>query len=110
MVEEPAKPVDNGQTKPQAAVTVSFCRRELEELAKDTLLVIVRNAGTGVPDFDTQHLAAPATSDDDPAMQCIAHGVGYQIEHDPFEQQGVAAHPRITSHDAQAQAFFSRGL
>ena len=100
MVEEPAKPVDNGQAEPQAAVPVSFCGGKLNELAEDILLLILRNAGTTIPYFDTQHFTAPTTSDDDPATQCIAHCIGYQIEQYPFEQQGVAPHPSITSHNA----------
>ncbi len=86
MVEEPAKPVDNGQAKPEAAVSISFCSRELKELAEDILPVTLRNAGTAIPYFETQHFTAPTTSNDDSAAQCIAHRIGYQIEHYPFEQ------------------------
>jgi hypothetical protein len=39
MVEKPAKPVDNGQAEPQAAVPVSFWSGKLKELAEDILLV-----------------------------------------------------------------------
>src|SRR6266481_4268446 len=99
MVEEPAKPVDDGQAEPQAAVPVSFWSGKLKELAEDILLVTLGNARTAIPYFDTQHFTAPTTSDDDPALQCIAHGIGYQIEQYPFEQQGVAPHPGITSHN-----------
>src|SRR3984893_646805 len=110
MVEELAKPVDNGQAEPQAAVPVSFWSGKLKELAEDILLVSLRDAGTTIPYFDTQHFTAPTTSHDDSAVQCIAHGIGYQIEQYPFEQQGVAPHPSIAWHNAQAQAFFSRRL
>src|ERR1700730_9298386 len=100
MVEKPAQPVDNGQAEPQAAVPVSFWPGKLKELAEDILPVILGNAGTTIPYFDTQHFAAPTASDDDPATRCIAHGIGNEIEQYPFEQQGVASHPGITSHDA----------
>src|SRR5262245_53454735 len=75
MLEEPAQPVDNRQAKPEAAVPVSFCSGELKELAENILPVSLRDAGTAVPNFDTQHFAAPTTSDDDSAMRCIAHGI-----------------------------------
>src|SRR5712675_2336722 len=39
MVEEPAKPVDNGQAEPEAAVPVAFRSGKLNELAEDILLV-----------------------------------------------------------------------
>src|SRR5882672_12885622 len=100
MVEKPAKPVDNSQAEPQAAVPVSFWSGKLKELAKDILPLILGNAGTAIPYFDMQHFTAPTTSDDDSAPQCIAHSIGYQIEQYPFEQQGVAPHPSIASHDA----------
>src|SRR5262245_23261417 len=100
MVEEPAKPVDNGQAEAQAAVTVSFRCGKLKELPEDILLLILGNAGTSIPYFDPQRFTAPTTSHDDPAPQCIAYGIRYQIEQYPFEQQGVAPHPGITSHDA----------
>src|SRR6476646_12117643 len=100
MVEELAKPVHNGQAEPQAAVPVSFCSGKLKELAEDILPMTLGNAGTAIPYFDTQHFSAPTTSDDDPAAQCIAHGIGYQIEQYQFEQQGVAPHPSIAWHNA----------
>src|SRR5207237_1786433 len=37
MVEEPTKPVDNGQTEPQPAVPISFRCRDMTELAEDIL-------------------------------------------------------------------------
>src|SRR5438445_4707063 len=110
MVEKEAKPVDNSQAEPQAAVPVPFWGSKLKKLAKDILLLILRNAGTAIPYFDTQHFTAPTTSDDDPAPQCIAHSIGYQIEQYAFEQHGVAPHPGVTSPDAQTQARFSRCL
>src|SRR5260370_41662566 len=110
MAEEPAKPVDNGQAEPQAAVPVSFWSGKLKELTEDILLLILRNARTAIRYFDTQFFTAPTTSDDDPATQGIAHGIGYQIEQYPFEQQGVASHPTLTPYAAQTQAFVSRRL
>src|SRR5262245_25856917 len=110
MAEEPAKPVDNGEAEPQAAVPVSLRSGELNELAEDILSVSLGNAGTAIPYLDTQHFTAAAASDDHSAMQRIAYGVGYQIEQDPLEQQSVAPHPRVTSHDAQTQALFPRRL
>src|SRR5262245_20583853 len=99
MVEQPAKPVDNGQAEPQAAV-ISFSIWKLKELTEDTLPVVLGNAGTAIPYFDAQHFAAPTTSDNDSAAQCVAHGIGYQVEQYPFEQQGVAPHPSIRSNNA----------
>src|SRR2546430_10589089 len=110
MVEKYAKPVDNGQAEPQAAVPVPFWGRNLKKLAKDIPLLILRNAGTAIPYFDTQHFTEPTTCDDDPAPQCIAHSIGYQIEQYAFEQHGVAPHPSVTSPDAQTQARLSRCL
>src|SRR5437879_6039286 len=100
MVEKYAKPVDNSQAEPQTAVRVPFRGGKLKKLAKDILLLVFRNAGTAIPYFDTQHFTAPATSDVDSAPQCIAHGIGYQIEQYAFEQHGVAPHPGVTSHNA----------
>src|SRR3979490_1400630 len=100
MVEKYAKPVDNSQAEPEAAAPVLFWGRKLKKLAKDIPLLILRNAGTAIPYFDTQHFTALATSDDDPAPQCIAHSVGYQIEQYAFEQHGVAPHPGVTSPNA----------
>src|SRR2546430_14200895 len=110
MVEKEAKPVDNSQAEPQAAVPVPFWGGKLKKLAKDILLLILRNAGTAIPYLDTQHFTAPTTSDNDPAPQCIAHRVGCQIDQYAFEQHGVAPHPGVTSPNAQTQALFSRCL
>ncbi len=69
MVEKQAKPVDNSQAEPHAAVPVPVSGSKLKELAKDILLLILGNAGTTIPYFDAQHLTAPATADNDPAPQ-----------------------------------------
>src|SRR5688572_23947961 len=100
MVEKQAKPVDNNQAEAQAAISVSLWGRKLKTPAKDIQLLILRNAGTAIPYFDTQHFIAPTTSDDDPALQCIAHSIGYQIEQYAFEQHGVAPHPDVASPNA----------
>src|SRR5262245_45006016 len=100
MAEEPAKPVDNGQAEPQAAVPVSLRSGKPNELTEDILLVGVRNSGTAIPYFDTQCFTAPTTSDDDSAAQREAHGIGYQIEQYPLEQQSVAPHPGVASLNA----------
>src|SRR2546430_17633717 len=100
MVEKQAKPVDDGQAEPHAAVPVPVSGGQLKELAKDILLLILRNAGTTIPYLDAQHLTAPTTADNDSAPQCIAHSIGYQIEQYAFEQHGVAPHPGVTSPDA----------
>src|SRR6267154_4703473 len=110
MVEKYAKPVDNSQAEPQAAVPAPFWGRKLEKLAKDILLLLLRNTGTAIPYFDTQHFTAPTTSDDDPAPQCIAYSIGYQVEEYAFEQHGVAPHPGVTSPNAKTQALYSRCL
>src|SRR5207237_684835 len=100
MVEKYAKPVDNGQAEPQAAVPVPLWGRKVKNLAKDIPLQSLGNAGTAIPYFDPQHFTEPTTSDDDPAPQCIAHSIGYQIEQYAFEQHGVAPHPGVTSPNA----------
>ena len=87
MVKKFAKPIDNSQAQPQAAVPVPFLAGKLEKLTKDILPLTLRNAGAAVPYLDTQHVTAPTTSDDDPAPQCIAHSIGYQIEQYPFESR-----------------------
>jgi hypothetical protein len=99
MVEQPAKPVDNGEAQPKAAVPVSFCSGKLKELVEDILSVTLRNAGTAIPYLDTQHATVSTASDDDSATQCIADSVGHQIEQYPFEQQRVAQHPGIASNN-----------
>src|SRR5258708_26515515 len=100
MVANQPRPAEHSQAEPHAAVPVPASGSKLKKLAKDILLLILRNAGTAIPYFDTQHLTAPTTSDDDPAPQRIAHSIGYQIEQYAFEQHGVAPHPGVTSPNA----------
>src|ERR1043165_732870 len=100
MVEKYAKPVDNSQAEPKAAARIPSRGRKLKKFAKDILLLRLRNAGTAIPHFDTQHFIAPATSDYDSAPQRITHSIGHQIEQYAFEQHGVAPHPGVTSHNA----------
>src|SRR6516165_9625983 len=99
MVQELAQSVHNGQTEAEPAISVSLPSGKLNEFTEDILLLILRNARTGVPYFNPQHFTALATSDDDAASQGIAHGIGYEIEQYPLEQQRVAPHPSIMSHD-----------
>src|SRR6185437_15192053 len=110
MVEKQAKPVDNSQAEPHAAVPVPISRSKLKKLAKDILLLILRNAETAIPNFNAQHFTAPTAADNDPAAQRVAHGIGYQIEKYAFEQHRVASHPGVTSSNAQTQAVCSRCL
>ena len=99
MIEELAKSFDNGEAEAEPAITVSLSGGKLDELAEDILSLILRNTGTSVPYFYAQYFTAPATSNDDPTAPGIAHGVGYEIEQYPLEQQRVASHPSIISHN-----------
>src|SRR5258705_13575326 len=100
MVEKRGSPATNSQAEPHVTVPFPASGTKLKKLAKNILLLILRNAGTTIPYFDAQHLTAPTTADNDPAPQCIAHSIGYQIEQYAFEQHGVAPHPGVTSPDA----------
>src|SRR5262245_14642932 len=83
-------------------------RPEAVKLSENALLLILRNANPGIPDFDTQEIRAATAADDNPTLERVAQSVGHQIEEDPFEQDKVAADPGRVGYDPQAQPSLSR--
>jgi len=70
--------------------------------------LILRNAGAGIANIDAQLRNAEPATHHYTAARRVAHGVAQQIEQDAFEQDGIAAHPRATWHDAQPKALLVR--
>ena len=96
MAEQPRDLV--GQRKPAAA---------LMEVRPRSAHVPLRNADTGIADFDAQP-ASRAAIHQDPAALGVAHGVPYQGAEHPAKQIAVAAHRRRYRHDGEMDALRGR--
>lgn len=92
MFEETAQPIDDGKTKPETAgVLIGYFKAV--ELAENLLMLVVRDADARVPDLDAQPIRPPAAADQHAAGRRIADCVRYEVEHDPLQEDEVAAHP-----------------
>src|SRR5262245_47519050 len=100
MSEELAQAVDNRESEAEPATAIRPC--ELVELAENVPLLIVRDAGSTIPYVYAQMVAPMAAADHNTATPRVAHRVGHQVQHYPFEQNEIAAHPGAARYYRQA--------
>lgn len=86
------------QSPPAPAPATRLRTRELVELTEYVALLILRYARAAVPYVQSQPFTAVATADHHPAASRVAHGVGYQVEKDSFEQNEIGADPGTARH------------
>src|SRR5947209_19175763 len=104
MVEQAAQAVHDGEAEPEAAPLFATGFAESVELAENELVLILRDAGSAVPDLDAQPIAPLAATDNDTARAAVADRVRHQIEYDPLQKDEIAAQPSAAAHHAQQQA------
>src|SRR5215472_9161744 len=68
------------------------------------------NAHAAIPNIYAQPTAAATAANHDTAARSVAHGVGYQVERDPFQQYEIAAHTGAIWDHAQAEPLLPRSL
>src|SRR5258708_29039841 len=73
MVEQPAQPVNNGKPETKAGSPLATRCAKAIELAEDVLLLILRNASSGIPNLDSQVHTPLATADDHAPTAGVAH-------------------------------------
>src|SRR5262245_64633679 len=108
MAEKAAQAVDNSESEPETAPTVSVGAGKPIELTEGAPPLVLGDADAGVADVEPQSVSAAPTADDDAASVRIAHCIGNQVEQDALEQDDVAANPGLARHDAQMQALLTR--
>src|SRR6266436_3777111 len=101
MVEQPAQPVNNGKPKTKTGAPAATGCVKAIELAKDVLLLILRNPRSGIPNLDTQVDTPLAATDDHTATAGVAYGIRNQIENEALQQDEVAAYPGAAGNDPQ---------
>src|SRR5262249_19113814 len=75
--------------------------------SEDIALLVLRNPRPAVPHLDIQRVAAPPTADYDGARSGVAHRIGNEIEHDPLQQDWIAARPRAAVDELERQSLFA---
>src|SRR6516162_1127589 len=108
MIEEPAKPVDDRESKTEAAAAFALGHPRLIELAEDIGSLVLRKADTAVPHFDAHDPSTPPAADHDAAPNGIPDGIGHQIHENPFKQDEIAKDEGAARNNPQAQALFTR--
>src|SRR5271156_2716994 len=106
MIQKAAQSIDDRQAKAETRAPIAIRFAEAIELAEYLFMLVGRNSGPGVPYLNAQSVFPAAAADNETTKMRVAHGVRYQIENDPFEQDEVAADPCPTMHDAERQSFF----
>ena len=84
----------DGQAQPQALAAVALRVAELVELLEDLLLVLGRNAATGVPHLQRQPAAACAAGDQQASRARVAQRVGDEVAHHQIDQRLVGQRRR----------------
>src|SRR5215468_4548644 len=105
MIEQGAAALNNRKTETEAGLVGFRGIGKPVEFAENLAPLVYRYARPAIRHVDAQHYAAAPATDDDAAARSIAHGVGDQVEHDPFEQDWIAAHPRASRRQPQRQSF-----
>src|SRR5215510_8985149 len=100
MCEELAQAVDDRESEAEPGTAIRPC--ELIKFAENVPLLIVRNAGSTIPYVHAQSVAAVAAADHNTATLCVVDRVGHQVQHHPFEQNEIAAHPGAARYYRQA--------
>ncbi len=77
------------------------------ELTEDIALLILGNADTAVPDFDSQHARTAAAPDHYSACLRITNGIRHEVKQDALEQNEIAADPGAVRDHPQSQIVFS---
>src|SRR5260370_17250090 len=74
------------------------------ELAENRCEFLFGNADPGVPDLETQLVAAPPAAEQDLALIRVFHRVREQVADHLLEQAGIAAHAEAARADAPGEA------
>src|SRR5580692_837415 len=90
MIQKPAKPVDDCESKTEPAAAFALDHPELVELAEDIGSLVLGNADTAVPHFDAHDPSTTPAADHDAAPDGVPDGVGHEIHENPFEQDEIA--------------------
>ena len=107
MVEKPAQAINDSESQSHPAPPLMLGAGELMKLREDVLVLILRNAVPAVPHLYAQLRAAPAAANHDPAADRIGDCIGHQIQQNPLQQDGVAAHPGAVRHDPEREPIFA---
>ena len=75
MIEETAKTIDDRQSETEAGLAVLIRIAKPVKLAEDRLTMLDRDAGSGVPDLDTDPVAATAAADEDPSCNSVTNRI-----------------------------------
>ena len=98
------------EAKAEPGAAIQLPTPDLVEFAENVPLLILRNAGSAIPNVYAQPNAAAAAADHNSALRSVPHRVGYEVQHDSFEQNEIAAHPGTARCDPQAQPLLTRRL
>src|SRR5215813_321350 len=105
MAEQIAQAIHDGETKSEAAMGTASSKPV--EFAEDVALLVLRNPRPAVPHLDIQRVAAPPAANHDGARSGVSHRIGNEIEHDPLQQDWIAARPRAAVDELERQSFFA---
>jgi hypothetical protein len=80
VIEKLAQAIDNGEPEAETGPPVTVWFAKSIELAKNVLMLILRNPDTSVPHLDPQLSISPSATDDEAAVRRITHRIGHEIE------------------------------
>src|SRR5262249_15789896 len=101
MVEEAHQTLDDRQLEPQALAAISLRIFQLAEFLKDFPMLVFRNTAPGIPDLDPNRLRRPPRTENDPAAIGVAHRVGEEVAHDPFQQHRITVYEQRVTQDPE---------
>ena len=108
MAEQVCQALDDGETEAEAFAALARRVVELMEFSENRCEFVFGNADAGVPDLDTQLVAAPPAAEQDLTLTGVFHCVREQVADHLLEQAGIAAHAEAARDHAPAEAMRSR--
>src|SRR5436190_2096149 len=107
MIEQFRQSLDNGEPESESFGPIALWILDLIKLLEDMLLMLARDAASGVENLNAQAVAT-TTSHHHATAVGIAHGIRHDVTHDALQQYRVAADRRRTGMQHQTQALLFR--
>ena len=108
MSEHAGNPVRNRQAEPEPALLIVVEFIQPPEFLEDLALLVRRNAGTGIPDFDAETAAASPATEQHVTVLGVANGVGKEILQHPPQQLRIGMDHMVAIRGAQSQPAVAR--
>src|SRR5882724_12403138 len=103
-IQHPRQTLHDGKSQSEPTRPIAFRISDLVEFLEDQILLIGRDAATGVPYLDVESIGGPPAADHNAPLARVAHGVREQIAYDTLEQDRISLDRHAAGKQIQREA------